>query len=306
MLFLLLAVSCSLAIGMIFKYTGRQQLDRVALLTVNYAVALGVAGVLVAAGAPQVSGGLSAGVGLFALSVATGALFILGFFLLALATEVAGMSLAIGVMRVSVVIPFLASWWIWSEAPTPAQGAGLIVAGAAFFLIARKEQAGIPIEPLDEPSALAARPEQTGPAGRAFVVLAALFLAGGLVDTLFKTFDELYAADNSRALFLLLVFGIAFLIGAALVGWKGLRQGVWPGGKTLVWGGVLGLVNYGSAEFFLQSVAQLKGPFVFPANNVAIMIGAALLGVLVWGEHLSRLNWLGLGLAAFALVLLGL
>jgi multidrug transporter EmrE-like cation transporter len=43
---------------------------------------------------------------------------------------------------------------------------------------------------------------------------------------------------------------------------------------------------------------------VFPTNSVAIVIGAALIGSLVWKEALSRSNWIGVGLAAAALLLL--
>jgi multidrug transporter EmrE-like cation transporter len=89
-----------------------------------------------------------------------------------------------------------------------------------------------------------------------------------------------------------------------MVGARGLRDGTWPGRKTVGWGLLLGVVNYGSLEFLLRAVAVLPGPFVFPANNIAIMVLAAVLGVYVWGEHLSRPNRIGIGLAIVALVLL--
>jgi uncharacterized membrane protein len=121
-----------------------------------------------------------------------------------------------------------------------------------------------------------------------------------------KTFDEGFAAGTSQRAFMLLVFGVAFLVGAALVGWHVIQTGQWPGGSVLLWGVLLGVANYGSVEFFLRAIRQLSGPFVFPANNIAIVLGAALLGVLVWSERLSGLNWAGIGLAAAALVLLNL
>jgi drug/metabolite transporter (DMT)-like permease len=133
-----------------------------------------------------------------------------------------------------------------------------------------------------------------------------LFCAGGLVDVMMKAFDEAFADQHSRALFLLLVFGVALLIGLVLVVGKGVRTGVWPDRATWVWGLFLGLFNYGSAEFLLRAIEELSGPFVFPANSIALVIGGALLGIFVWGEHLSRLNWLGLACAALALVLLNL
>ncbi|NBB72041.1 MAG: hypothetical protein GVY35_00005, partial [Bacteroidetes bacterium] len=227
MLALVLAVCCSLAIGMIFKHAGRQRLDRTTLLTVNYAAAVAVAAVLLALGRREVASGLSADPALIVLGVVTGALLIFGFFVLSLATDVAGMSLAIGVMRVSVVIPFLMSWVIWDEVPTPAQMVGLVVASIAFFLIARRKRPAPASRPeLATASGAAATEKAQGggadasePAAgtavslRAFGVLALVFLAGGAVDVSMKAFEETFGAQNSRVLFLLLAFGIAFLIG---------------------------------------------------------------------------------------------
>jgi drug/metabolite transporter (DMT)-like permease len=311
MLFLALAVACSLAIGMLFKFAGREGLDRTALLTANYAAAVGVALVLLAAGGRTAAEGLRLSTPLLALGVGTGALLIAGFFMLSLATDVAGMSLAIGVMRVSVVIPFLASWAIWNEAPTLAQGMGMGVAGIAFFLIARREPAPTPA-PAGESGPGAAPPNgEAAPLGpsaesatKAFVVLAGTFCTGGAVDVAMKTFEEGFGSGNSRVLFLLLAFGVAFGIGAALVVGRGLRSGTWPERRTLGWGAALGVINYGSLEFILRAIEVLPGTFVFPANNIAIVLLGAVLGVVVWNEHLSRLNRIGLALAAVALALL--
>lgn len=305
---------------MIFKHAGRQRIDRTALLTVNYAAAVGVAGALLALGGREVTAGLTADATLVALSIVTGALLIVGFFVLSLATEVAGMSLAIGVMRVSVVIPFIMSWIIWDEVPSPAQVVGLVLAGAAFFLIAQRRR------PVPEAStefataSAAATAEATYPSPvpsaatdddgaaswRVFGVLALVFLAGGAVDVTMKTFEEVFGAQNSRVLFLLLAFGISFLIGLAIVLWRGWRRGHWPGAAAVGWGGVLGVINYGSLEFILRAIEQLPGTFVFPVNNIAIVLLAAGLGVYVWGEQLTRINRIGLGLAVVALLLLNL
>ena len=318
MLFLFLAVLCSLAIGMIFKYAGREKMDRIALLTVNYAAAVGVAGVLLSMGRRTTETGLTWSPSLLLLGVGTGALLIAGFFVLMLATDVAGMSLAIGVMRVSVVIPFLASWLIWNEVPSPAQGIGMVLAGAAFFLIARQSPAQQAVlaranaaartsasptgdHPLPPPS-----PAESTSTTRVFGVLALTFMMGGAVDVTMKTFEETFGADNSRVLFLLLAFGVSFLIGAAIVIARGIRDGDWPDARTTAWGIGLGIINYGSLEFILRAIERLPGTVVFPVNNIAIVILAAVLGVVVWKETLSRLNRIGLGLAVVALLLLNL
>ncbi len=287
MVFLALAVACSLAIGMIFKVAALRGVDRMALLAVNYGVAGVLAGVLVAAADEALPTVLPAG--LVVLGLATGALFIGGFFLLSYATELAGMSLSLGVMRLSVIIPVAISWVVWNEVPTAGQQSGLLVACAAFALVSTPGKA-----------ALGDTPGKT-----AFLVLGALFLAGGVVDVLLKTFDMLFAEQVGSAVFLLFVFVTAAVLGTIRVVQQSLERQAWPSGAVYGWGVVLGLVNYGSAAFLLEAVAQLRGPVVFPLNNIAIVLGSALLGVLVWRERVTRRGAIGLVLAAVALALIG-
>jgi drug/metabolite transporter (DMT)-like permease len=309
MVFLACAVVCSVTIGVIFKHAGQLGLDRTALLTVNYAAAVGVAGVFLGVGGRSVEEGLALSPALLTLGIGTGVVLIAGFFALAWATEVAGMSLAIGVMRVSVVVPFLASWLVWKEVPTGAQGVGMVLAAGAFFLLAHRRSSPEPV-PVASGSSPGSAPSVSAvaPSGdwRAAGVLTLTFCLGGAVDVSMKTFEEGFGVGNSRVLFLMLAFGVAFLVGAVAVLRRGVQRGVWPRGRAIGWGVVLGVVNYGSLEFLLRAIEALPGPFVFPVNNIAIMTLAALLGVTVWGERLSRPNKFGLGLAGLALLLLGL
>lgn len=274
---------------MIFKVASRAGLDRISLLTSNY----GTAFLLSAAVAFLGNRTLDVSVGFVALGVVSGVVFIGGFFMQALATAVAGMSLATSVMRLSVVIPFLASWGIWDEVPTGAQFVGLAFGGAAFFLVSRGRGPAAGAEP--------ARDAAEGSSGRVFLVLTLLFIAGGAIDTMMKTFGEVYAAEYDNASFMALVFGVAFVTGASIIA---LRRRGRPEARAVIWGIVLGAVNFASVEFILRAIAELSGPFVFPANNIALVIGGALLGVSVWKEHLSGLNWLGIAFATVALVLL--
>jgi hypothetical protein len=302
MLDLVLAVLCSVSIGMIFKHTGRKGIDRTTLLTVNYAAAVAVAAALIPYG-ERTAGGLSLSPALLGLAGGVGTLLIAGFFLLSYATDVAGMALAIGVMRVSVVIPFLASWLVWEEVPTLLQGVGMGLAAAAFFLIAQKHR---PPQAASGSAPRSLRGRLRNVDGHAFLVLALTFLAGGGVDLSMKAFEEGFGGGTSRVLFLLLAFAAAFVVGGLIVGIRGVWYGRWPAAAAIGWGVLLGVVNYGSLEFLLRAIATLPGPFVFPANNIAIMILAAGLGVVVWDERLTLANRWGLGLAALALVLLRL
>ena len=119
-----------------------------------------------------------------------------------------------------------------------------------------------------------------------------------------KAFSEGYGGAVSEAAFLLVVFAVAFGVGAVAVAARGLRGWGWPGAAEAGWGALLGALNYASADFLLRAVSVLSGPVVFPANSVAVVLGAALVGWGFWGERLSRANVAGLGLAALALACL--
>ncbi len=286
MLYLALAVACSLTIGMIFKAAALRGLDRMALLTMNYGVAALLALALLITS--EHVGALQMPPLLVVLGLVLGVLFIGGFFLLSYATELAGMSLALAVMRLSVVIPVVVAWGVWAEVPTEQQQVGLALACAAFVVMARP-----------------GKKASDGAAGKVFLVLGALFLAGGLVDVLLKAFDVHFGAEHSSAGFLLLIFSTACVLGSARVLLRGQARQRWPPATVVLWGSALGLVNYGSTAFLLAAVARLDAPTVFPLNNVGIVLGGALLGHLVWQEPLARRTWLGLGLAAVALAFLG-
>ena len=296
MLSLALAVACSLAIAVLFKVAERRDLDRTALLTVNYAAAAALALGLQGVAPPEA---LTAG--LVGLGVWQGVLFIAGFWLFSRAIREAGMGLAAGVMRLSVVVPFVASWVVWGEVPDALGVVGLVLAGGAFFLVARP--AAEPAGKLGPPAPPGAAPAGHGGIGPV-ALLALLFVSGGLVDVNMKVFQEAFAGRVPTATFLLFVFGVAFAVGLAAVAWTGLRTGRWPRGEVVAWGVALGLVNYGSAEFLLRALDELPGPVAFPANSVAIVFGAALIGRFLWHERLSRANVAGLALAGLALVLL--
>lgn len=284
---------------MLFKLAERREFDRTALLTVNYAAAALLAVALQDPGQAE-----SITPGLVALGVGQGVLFIVGFWLFSLAIRLAGMGLAAGVMRLSVVIPVVASWAIWGEMPAPLQFVGLALAAGAFVLVSRPAETATrgPVPTPEAEPAGAPVPEASG--AKTAGILALLFLSGGLVDTLMKAFDEGFAATVDKSLFLLFVFGVAFAVGAAVVVATGIRTGEWPARAVWGWGILLGVINYGSADFLLRAVAELSGPVVFPANSVAIVLGAALLGWAIWKERLSRANLAGLGLAVVALACL--
>ncbi len=265
-----------------FKIAALRSIDQSGLIYVNYAVAAAVGFLITGAEViPLFSRPL-----LLGLAGGLGILFITGFFAMGKATEVAGVALTLSSWRMSVIIPFLASWVIWGEDPTIAQFIGLFVAVAAFLLISNPMAAG------------------SKQSGQAVLLLGVVFLLGGVVDTLFKMMNESFALGNDLMAVSFLIFGAAVLLMTIPIGVKKMRTGTSGVKSALFIGSMLGLLNLGSVVFLLTSLHSLPGTIVFPVNNVSIVVGASILGSLVWKEGISKMAWGGVFLALVALVLL--
>lgn len=284
MLFLLLSIGCSLVTASVFKLASTRGFHIPTLLTANYAAATILSMILLHD--KQAMTDLEPG--LVMLGVVAGIVFIAGFFALAAATRLAGMSLSVGIMRVSVILPVLLSWLVWKELPSVTQAIGLGLAGMSFFGLAHQ---GTP--------RVFEYPRQS-----ATSALALLFLMGGLADASLKVFSEVYARAFSMAWFMTLVFGVAGAAGAAWMAVVGDRIAADLKRRSWAWGIVLGGANLGSVAFMLEAVARIPGPVVFPLNNAGVMLGATLLGVTFWRERLTRPNRFGLALAVGAILLL--
>lgn len=274
---------------MVFKISELRDYNRAALLTVNYATAG-----LIALGLLLLEGGTvreNFSTGLVFLGIATGVLFICGFYVFAYAIKQAGMGLATGIMRIAVVVPVLASWALWNDAPIPRQLVGLTLACGAFLLISKSDSGTHP----GSNNAIDIK---------RFALLGLLFLVGGLADLAMKTFNEEFSSATDEPLFLLFVFTVACAVGLWVVIYQRSTHPPTPTRPILSLGVVLGTANYGSAAFLLLAISELPAPVVFPANNIAIVLGAALLGFFVWKERFSTWNQIGLACAAVSLALL--
>jgi drug/metabolite transporter (DMT)-like permease len=286
LIYLALAITCSLTIGAIFKYAAQRGMDRIHLLVANYlAATLCAAAGLLLDGGQAISAIGNAQFLLF--GVVAGVVLIGAFFVFALATARAGMSVTIAVTRIGVSIPFLISWLAWGEVPGLAQWIGLAMVAWALYLITRLDHPDLP------------RPR---PAGVVWV-LVLCFLAGGMGDLMFKAFDVWHAAHVTQDGFIAVAFGTSFLVGLGVVWSKPAIQRL-PARATLVWGVALGLANYASVLFILGAVANLPGTIVFPTHAVSVVVGGAIIGAIVWREHLSRTNIAGVVVAAVAVILL--
>lgn len=279
MLYLVLAIVCSVAVAVVITYAHKKHLPRFPLLATNYVVA--TAASVIGSGASTRMFAVPAEM---VLAVFLGVLFIGCFWLMTKTVEKLGMVIPVTLMRLSAVIPTAGSIVLYGESPSVLQVGGMLLAFLALPLASPQPLTRASLRPLLE-------------GGFGWGLL--LFVAFGITEFLFKFQKEVLPMDNPSDL-LQVVFGTAMLIGITAA----VRRRERFGGHVIAAGAVLGIVNMYSARFFILAVRELPGMVLFPINGIGIIMLSAIVGVLLWKERLNPRNLLYLACAAVALALI--
>jgi multidrug transporter EmrE-like cation transporter len=279
MLYLVLAICCSVSVAVILTYAHRKNLPTFSLFATNYVIATIAS--MIGSGAstrifsvPQEMG----------LSVVLGVLFIGCFWLMMKTIEKLGMVIPVTLMRLSAVLPTAGSILLYSEVPTALQVGGILLAFFALPLASPKPLTRASLRPLLE-------------GGFGWGML--LFVTFGFTEFLFKFQKEVLPIDNPSDM-LQVVFGTAMLIGIAAALKKRERLSL----HLLLAGTALGIVNMFSARFFILALRELPGMVVFPANGIGVIMLSTVVAVIVWKERLNTRNYIYLVCAAVALILI--
>jgi drug/metabolite transporter (DMT)-like permease len=278
MFFLILTILSTVAIAAILRWNEGRDGDRFVVAGANYAVA-GLLGLLLA---PPGNGPV--GPGELAFGVVVGLGFVGGFVAMMRGMREIGLAAPTTASRLSTLVPVIGSIALYGEAPSTMQYAGIAVGVVAFIVLG-----------------FAQRQRQARDLGGSLGLwlLVAAFAITGCVDLAMKIAHE---SGSAQGPFLPIVFGTAFLVCVTAVAVRG-RPVV--AGDVAV-GALLGIPNFAASYFLLRALSELEGVIVFPAVNASVVLGATALAIFVWREVPSPLTAVGLGLAACAVILLGL
>lgn len=130
-----------------------------------------------------------------------------------------------------------------------------------------------------------------------------LFFGIGINDSLMKYVEHNFL-QNDESLFLTVVFMVSFVIGLVVLLRKVILKNERLSFGGLFSGLVLGSLNFGSTYFFIRSMKLFDATFFFPVVNVSIVALTSLLGVLIFHEKLSKINWADIFLAILAILLI--
>lgn len=276
---LIASIACSVAVSVLLKIARGRQIQIDQAIAVNYVVA-GSLCLLVLR--PDPASLLNPTTPWWVL-VALGVLLPTIFLAMAGAVRHAGIVLSDAAQRLSLFLPLIASFVIFSETMSGGKLGGIAVALLALgcLLYRPREQNG------------------NGTTTKTVLLLLAVWLGYGTIDILFKQLAKSGAAFSSS---LFVAFALA---GVLIFGYLLARRSVWTR-RNVIAGLVLGLLNFGNIFFYIRAHQTFpENPtLVFSAMNIGVISLGTLVGAGFFKEKLSLVNALGVVLAITAIIVL--
>jgi len=290
--FLLLCIISSTGIFIVFKSLDRFNIPSFPVIVINYLVAT-ILGFVINPGLARIDEVRK--MEWLPASILIGILFIVMFFLVAYSSKKAGISVTTVASKMSVIFPIILSILI-----DPGDQLSLLKIAAILCTLC-----GV---------ALTVYNPREGVANRAAIYIPLILFAGmGIVDSLVKYAQHQYVSDQETALFSAVLFLNAFVAGVLVLIFTPknfrsfLRPAIWA------WGILLGAVNFGSIFFIVRALnfispqgKMIDSSVIFGINNTGIVALSVMAGLLVFGERLKPVNWVGIILSAIALILFSL
>ena len=288
MIFLLFSVLSSASLLIFFKLFERWKIEAPQAIAVNYLCAATVGIFFVERRVPIASNDLD----WYSLATGLGCLFALIFNLSRYTTQKIGLGITSVAMKLGVVFPVLTGIVLYRETFSYINYFGVLLGFVAIVLL--------------NPS----KESRTNANGHRylFVLPFLVWLGSGICDSSVQIAHKKFALAAQDGTFSFVAFWTA---GAASLLFLIIKRADWNW-KMILGGVVLGIPNYFSIYFLLKGLESLHADFgisssmVFLTNNLSVVLLSVLIGVLLFKEPLSKMNYLGLILAIFCLIFIGI
>ena len=282
MIALALSIAASSVLLVIFEYFGRFKVDTFQAITVNYVVAASL-GFLLAPAAYSPAELLAKPWAISAIII--GCLFLSMFYVMAISSQKVGVAISSVANKMSFIIPVVAAVLLYNETLSGLRIVGVLGALFAVGMVTFPKQ-GVDIE-------------------RKYLALPLIiFFGSGLLDTIFNYVKNNQLGANEVEVFCASLFFVSAVLGCAIVIGMRLFKGKTLATKNIVAGVALGIPNYFSIHFLLLGLKGMPGSEFFPINNTGIVLLSTLLAIVLFSEKLSKLNWVGIVLALFSIILI--
>lgn len=306
MLYLLLAVACSVLLGFIFKLFPRFGIDGFQAIVFNYFTCV-VCG-WIHLGYFPISAA-NAGKPWFPYALILGLVFVSGFNCAALTVRFFGVTISQIMQRMSILLTVPFAILFYNESAGVGKTAGFVLALASIVLVNWPSRANGMIAHAKADTAEKADEQKPAAQKRSLLIWIPIltWMLAGILEILLLRVQKEGLADPNDPVFICNVFGNAGTLGLmiAVLGWLSKRMTFsW---RNVAAGIILGIPNYGSMLFLLMALGSgLEGSFLFPVMNVGVIFATTIGAVWLFHERLSQHNWLGIALAVAAIGLISL
>ena len=229
----------------------------------------------------------------FSWAIIMGLIFITLFNIIAFTAQKIGVAVASVANKLSLVIPFLFSLYLYDEKLSVLKLAGIILALAAvlFTCWPHRDIQGSTIK---------------SPHGFLLLVPFVLFIGSGILDTMVKYVEQRFLNEGNKDSYLITTFAVAASTGLMMLSWLFLSGRQKFDQRAVLAGVLIGIPNYFSIWTLVKVLAANKGnsSVIFPIVNIGIVLFSTLVAFLVFREKLSKLNWTGIAMAVAAITLM--
>jgi drug/metabolite transporter (DMT)-like permease len=279
MIYILISVCFSVFVSVLLKLAKRYEIDHKQAIAWNYSIAGFLTWFIYRPEIPAFSESI------FPVYIALGLLLPSLFLILALSIRYTGIVRTDIAQRLSLFIPVLSAFFLFGEEKSALKIIGI---GIAFLAIIFS----IPWQ------------KKQGEKTAIWVYPVLVFIGMGIIDTLFKQIAKTTAIPFTSSLFL--VFIIAFSISIFYLLYLFFFKELKFTFINLICGWILGVANFGNILFYLKAHQTLANQpsIVFSSMNIGVIILGSFVGVFIFREKLSRLNYVGISLALISILVL--
>lgn len=280
-LYIGLSSGASVLVAHLLRVIEHRKLDTVRVLTMNYLAATLVA--FTTAGWNDLAGldwvNTTQALGLAGM---VGVLFIVNFFIYSKSVFHNGVGISVAAMRISLIIPVILSVFWYFELLSYMQWLGVILVFVTLFLL------------LPDKKKLFNTPYNSA------WLLVLLFICTGIGDASLKMYEVEFSRIIEKEQFMGFVFFAAFLVGIVVIFFQ--QKGMLTI-REVGLGIAIGIPNLYTSVFLIEALERMNGAVVYSSVNVLTVLGGTVLGLMRWGDKLTRNQWIGLLLTLFAILL---
>lgn len=279
---LILSITSSSLIFVIFKMFGKYGVDNLQAIIVNYLTAAAIGLIFfLDEWTPTTGEKLN-----WLYYVILISFLLIGlFFLMAKSSQENGVASTSISVKMSMAISLLAMIMIYGESPSVLKITGILLAMTGVYLV----------------SSGGSTSEGTQ---RSVWMLVILFLGNGLLDFLLSFVQKNVLTELTPSLFTTFSLGTAGIVGFIVLSISALSKPVKIQSKNLIAGIVLGIPNFFSIYFLLLSYRTTgwTDTTVLSITNVSVVLASAMMGYLLFKEQKSIRKLIGLLAAVLAIV----